>query len=67
MVCSLTGGDNSNAQTLSLAASRLYIHWLYKQTTFTHSAQLSAGRVTQILHSLAQSYNYERTVTHSGD
>lgn len=67
MVCSLAGGDNSNAQTLSLAASRLYIHWLYKQTTFTHSAQLSAGRVTQILHSLAQSYNYERTVTHSGD
>jgi len=57
MVCSLTGGDSNNLKTLSLAASRHYIRWLNKQTCFTHSAKLSAGRVTQILHSLAQEYN----------
>lgn len=57
MVCPLTGGDSSNAKRLSLTASRRFIHWLYKQTTFTHSARLSAGRVSQILLSLAQDYN----------
>jgi hypothetical protein len=57
MVCSLTNGDSNNAKTLSLTASRHYIQWLYKQTDFTHSAKLSAGRVTQILCSLAQDYN----------
>lgn len=57
MVCSLTGGDSNNVQTLSLAASRHFIQWLNKQTRFTHSAKLSAGRVTQILRSLAQDYN----------
>ncbi len=57
MVCPLTGGDKRNAKTLSLTASRHFIHWLYKQTCFTCSAQLSAGRVTQILLSLAHDYN----------
>ncbi|TLJ12826.1 cytoplasmic protein [Escherichia sp. E3659] len=67
MACSLTGGDNNNAKTLSLAASRHFIYWLYKQTTFTHSARLSAGHVTQILLSLAQDYNGKLTVTSSGE
>ncbi|MBV8044620.1 cytoplasmic protein [Pluralibacter sp.] len=67
MVCLLTGGDNNNAKTLSLAASRHYIHWLYKQTAFTHSAQLSAGHVTQVLLSLAQDYNCKLTMAASGD
>lgn len=57
MVCALTGGNNHNAKTLSLAASRHFIHWLYKQTAFTHSARLSAGHVMQVLLSLAQDYN----------
>ena len=59
MVCPLTGGDSRNAKTLSLTASRRFIHWLYQQANFTHSAQLSAGRVTQILLSLANDYNAE--------
>ena len=66
MVCPLTGGDSSNAKMLSLTASRHYIHWQYKQTAFTHSTQLSAGRVTQILLSLAQDYNCKLTAA-SGD
>ncbi|MBA7847794.1 cytoplasmic protein [Klebsiella sp. RHBSTW-00484] len=61
MVCPLTGGDSSNAKMLSLTASRHFIHWLYKQTAFTHSTQLSAGRITQILLSLAQDYNCKLT------
>jgi hypothetical protein len=43
MVCSLTNGDSNNAKTLSLAASRHYIHWLYKQTDFIHSANYPQG------------------------
>lgn len=61
MVCPLTGGDSRNAKMLSLTASRHFIHWLYKQTHFTCSAQLSAGRVTQILLSLARDYNDKLT------
>lgn len=57
MVCPLTGGDGKNARTISLTASRRYIRWLYKQTNFTRSTQLSAGSVTQILISLAHEYN----------
>ncbi|MEO3992439.1 cytoplasmic protein [Pseudocitrobacter cyperus] len=57
MVCALTGGNNSKAKMLSLATSRHFIHWLHQQTKFTHSAPLSAGRVTQILLSLTQDYN----------
>ena len=57
MVCPLTGGDINNAKMLSLTASRHFIHWLYKQTNFTHSAKLSAGRVTQVLLSLTHDYN----------
>ncbi|RZN43985.1 cytoplasmic protein [Escherichia sp. E2593] len=57
MVCALTGGNNSKAEMLSLATSRHFIHWLHKQAEFTHSAPLSAGRVTKILLSLAQDYN----------
>ncbi|HAI6898638.1 TPA: cytoplasmic protein, partial [Escherichia coli] len=57
MVCALTGGKSSKAQMLSLATSRHFIDWLHKQTEFTHSAPLSAGRVTQILLSLTQDYN----------
>ncbi len=57
MVCALTGGNNSKAEMLSLATSRHFIDWLHKQAVFTHSAPLSAGRVTQILLSLAQDYN----------
>lgn len=57
MVCPLTGGDINNAKTLSLAASRRYIQWLYKQTAFTRSTRLSAGRVTHLLLSLARGYN----------
>ncbi|TKV09241.1 cytoplasmic protein [Citrobacter sp. wls619] len=57
MVCSLTGGDISDAKMLSLTASRHFTHWLYKQTKFIHSAQFSAGRVMQILLSLAHDYN----------
>lgn len=66
MVCSLTGGDSNNAKTLSLTASRHFIQWLYQQTNFTHSAQLSAGRVTQILHSLAHDYNETRVIKETG-
>lgn len=57
MVCALTGGNSNKAKILSLATSREFIHWLHKQAEFTHSAPLSAGRVTQILLSLAQDYN----------
>ena len=57
MVCALTGGKSSKAEMLSLATSRHFIDWLHKQAVFTHSAPLSAGRVTQILLSLAQDYN----------
>ena len=57
MVCPLTGGDINNAKMLSLTASRHFIDWLYKQTNFTHSAKLSAGRVTQVLLSLMHDYN----------
>jgi hypothetical protein len=57
MVCALTGGNISKAEMLSLATSRHFIDWLHKQAVFTHSAPLSAGRVTQILLSLAQDYN----------
>ena len=57
MVCALTGGNNSKAEMLSLATSRHIIDWLHKQAVFTHSTPLSAGRVTQILLSLAQDYN----------
>ncbi|BDW71442.1 hypothetical protein JNE151685_41200 [Escherichia coli] len=57
MVCALTGGNNSKAEMLSLATSRHFIDWLHKQAVFTHSTPLSAGRVTQILLSLAQDYN----------
>ncbi len=57
MVCALTGGNSNKAKILSLATSREFIHWLHKQAKFTHSAPLSAGRVTQILLSLAQGYN----------
>lgn len=49
MVCALTGGKSSKAEMLSLATSRHFIDWLHKQAVFTHSAPLSAGRVTQIL------------------
>lgn len=66
MVCPLTGGDRGNAKTLSLTASRYFIHWLYQQPKFTHSTQLSAGRVTQILLSLAQDYNDELITAPSG-
>ncbi|EOZ1430074.1 cytoplasmic protein [Enterobacter hormaechei] len=66
MVCPLTGGDSSNAKRLSLTASRCFINWLYKQTHFSRSAQLSAGRVTQILLSLAQDYNDKFTLAPSG-
>lgn len=59
MVCSLTGGDSRNAKSLSLAASRHYIHWLYNQSTFTQSARLSARHVSQKIVSLAQEYNAE--------
>ena len=62
MVCSLTGGDSNNAETLSLTASRHFIHWLYQQTNFTHSAQLSAGRVTQLICDLAHDYNGKREI-----
>lgn len=61
MACPLTGGDRSNAKILSLTASRYFIHWLYKQTKFTHSAKLSAGRVTQVLLALAHDYNDKMT------
>ncbi|ENL7329999.1 cytoplasmic protein [Escherichia albertii] len=64
MTCPLTGGDNNNAKTLSLAASRRFIHTM--QTALTHNAQLSAGHVTQILFSLVQSYNSKLTATTSG-
>ncbi|HCN4609340.1 TPA: cytoplasmic protein [Escherichia coli] len=57
MVCALTGGNNSKAEMLSFATSRHFIDWLHKQAVFTHSTPLSAGRVTQILLSLAQDYN----------
>ncbi len=57
MVCALTGGNNSKAVMLSFATSRHFIDWLHKQAVFTHSTSLSAGRVTQILLSLAQDYN----------
>ncbi|HHO9773124.1 TPA: cytoplasmic protein, partial [Escherichia coli] len=57
MVCALTGGKSTKAEMLSLATSRHFIHWLHKQAVFTHSPPLSAGRVTQILLSLAQDYN----------
>lgn len=57
MVCALTGGNNSKAVMLSFATSRHFIDWLHKQAVFTHSAPLSAGRVTQILLSLTQDYN----------
>ena len=57
MVCALTGGNNSKAEILSFATSRHFIDWLHKQAVFTHSPPLSAGRVTQILLSLAQDYN----------
>ena len=57
MVCALTGGNNSKAVMLSFATSRHFIDWLHKQAVFTHSTPLSAGRVTQILLSLAQDYN----------
>lgn len=67
MVCPLTGGDSSNAEMLSIAASRHFIDWLYKQTNFTHSAQLSAGGVTQILLSLAHDYNDRLITAPSGD
>lgn len=67
MVCSLTGGDGNNAKTLSLTASRRFIHWLYKQKNFTLSSQLSAGRVTKILLSLAHDYNNRYTVMPYGD
>jgi hypothetical protein len=62
MVCSLTGGDSNNAETLSLTASRHFIHWLYQQTNFTHSAQLSAGRVTQLICDLVHDYNEKREI-----
>ncbi|HIA3648688.1 TPA: cytoplasmic protein [Escherichia coli] len=57
MVCALTGGNNSKAEMLSFATSRHFIDWLHKQAVFTHSTPLSAGRVTQILLSLALDYN----------
>lgn len=57
MVCALTGGNNSKAVMLSFATSRHFIDWLHKQAVFTHSTPLSAGRVMQILLSLAQYYN----------
>lgn len=57
MVCSLTNGNNKDAETISLAASKHFIHWLNAQTAFLHSAQLSAGQLTQVLFSLAQDYN----------
>lgn len=67
MVCLLTSGDKNNAKTLSLAASRHYIQWLYKQMAFIQSTQLSAGRVTQIMLSLASDYNNKLTITTSDD
>lgn len=67
MLCSLAGENNNDAKTLSLSASRHFIHWLHKQTAFTHSAPYSAGHVTQILLSLAQDYNCRLTTTAAGD
>ncbi|MBK2818831.1 hypothetical protein FKK78_04315 [Enterobacter hormaechei] len=66
MVCSLTGGDKRNAKILSLTASRNFCHWLYKQAEYSHSTKLSAGRVMQILLSLANEYNHNLTQTLSG-
>ncbi|MCO7365738.1 cytoplasmic protein [Enterobacter hormaechei] len=66
MVCSLAGGDKRNAKILSLTASRNFCHWLYKQAEYSHSTKLSAGRVMQILLSLANEYNHNLTQTLSG-
>ncbi|SLK18437.1 hypothetical protein SAMN03159434_11564 [Enterobacter sp. NFR05] len=63
MTCSLTGGDESLAETLSLTASRHFVHWLHQQPAFLSAGQYSARRVTQSLKALAQQYNAAITAT----
>lgn len=63
MTCSLTGRDESLAETLSLAASRHFVHWLHQQPAFIKIGQYSARRVTQALKALAQQYNAALTAT----
>ncbi|AKE60989.1 cytoplasmic protein [Citrobacter farmeri] len=57
MVCLLTKAPLEKGATITLAASRRFITWLKEQPELTHSTPFSAGRVTQILASLAGRYN----------
>ena len=61
MVCLLTGASLERGANVSLATSRCFITWLTDQHDFTQSALLSAGRVTQMLTSLALKYNESLT------
>lgn len=61
MVCLLTGASLERGANVSLATSRCFITWLSDQHDFTQSALLSAGRVTQMLTSLALKYNESLT------
>ncbi|WP_406903800.1 cytoplasmic protein [Klebsiella oxytoca] len=67
MVCQLAGTPDENASTPDLAASRRFTTWLEKRPEFTQSALFSAGRVTQILVSLAQEYNETLTAAAPDD
>lgn len=57
MVCSLTGSHSDQGVTVNLTASRRFMAWLWQQPEFQQSARYSAGRVTQILKTLALHYN----------
>lgn len=56
MVCPLTDADAEKGATINQAASRHFMAWLHQQPAFRQSARFSAGRVTQIVTSLARQY-----------
>lgn len=67
MVCSLAHSRGEKQTIPALTASRRFTKWLEKRPEFTQSALFSAGRVTQILASLAQEYNAALTAAAPDD
>lgn len=57
MICRLAGTAQESSLLPDLAASRRFILWLKKRPAFAGGALFSAGRVTQMLASLAREYN----------
>ncbi|VUS48254.1 cytoplasmic protein [Klebsiella spallanzanii] len=61
MTCLLAGASSKNDFTPDLTASRCFTTWLAQRPEFAQSALFSAGRVAQILASLAKQYNAQLT------